>query len=318
MKKEMFSICVVFILCHLGAVHTAFPATIRTFTITPSTITFPNQDPDQYPEISSNANLTVTMEIRQLTKTQNWVLEIYSDGDLISGIDTIPIGNVRWTVTGTAIPSGFFQNGIFSKGVYILTGQGQGGGSCNGGGGTRACVTCSFQFYLTNSWSYAVGNYSKLITLRLTAGTGGGQVQQTRTFTLSPTVASIAKLNFGLLTLTFPDQDPDSFPSVSADINPLSVTSSARTGSSSTATLTCLAAGDLVSGTNSIPISNMTWTSGGSGYLPGTMSRTMAQNAGSWRGPGIYTGTFSYFMANLWTFTIGNYSATINYTLTAP
>lgn len=318
MKKEIFFIFVLLIFFHFLSVNTSFSTSIYSFTVSPTTITFPNQDPDQYPEISAAANLTVTFEVRSLTKSQNWVLEIYSDGDLTSGGDNIPIGNVRWTVTGSSIPAGFFQNGTFSKAIYILTGQGPGGGTCNGGGGTRACATCNFQFYLKNFWSYATGTFSRVITLRLTAGTGGGQVQQSKTFTLSPTVAAIAKLNFGLLTLHFPDQDPDSFPTVSADVNPLSVTSSARTGSSSTATLTCLATGDFVSGTNSIPITNMTWTSSGSGYLPGTMSRTIAQNAGSWRGPGQYTGTFNYFLTNLWSFVIGNYSTTINYSLTAP
>lgn len=318
MKKEIFPIFVFLIVCLFLSVNTSSSATIRTFTVSPSTITFPNQDPDQYPEVSSVAYLTVIIEVRNLSAAQNWVLEIYSDGDLTSGGDNIPIGNVRWTVTGASTPPGFFQNGTFSKGIYILTGQGPGGGRCNGGGGSRACITCNFQFYLKNLWSYATGNYSKLISLRLTAGTGGGQVQQSKTFTLSPTVAAMAKLKLGLLTLNFPDQDPDGFPSVSADVNPLSVTSSARTGSNSTATMTCLAGGDLVSGTHSIPISNMSWTSSGSGYLPGTMSRTIAQNAGSWRGPGQYTGTFTYFLTNLWSYVIGNYSTTISYTLNAP
>jgi hypothetical protein len=318
MKKEIFAVILLLIFFQFWSVHTSFSATIRTFTVSPSTMTFPNQDPDQYTEISSVANLTVTIEIRQLTAAQNWVLEIYSNGDLTSGGNSIPIENVRWTVTGTATPPGTFQNGTFSNGIYILTGQGPGGGTCNGGGPSRACVTCNFQFYLKNLWSYATGNYSRLITLRLTAGTGAGRVQQSVTFTLSPTLTAMAKLKFGLSALNFPDQDPDAFPSVSGDVNPLSVTSSARTGSGSTATLTCLASGDLVAGTNSIPIANMSWTSSGSGYLPGTMSRTTAQNAGSWHGPGQYTGTFSYFLTNLWSYVIGNYSTAINYTLTAP
>ncbi len=318
MKKEIFPIILFLIIIQFFSVNACFSATIRTFTVSPSTITFPSQDPDQYSEVSSVANLTVTIEIRQLPAAQNWTLEIYSNGDLTSGGDSIPIGNVRWTVTGTATPPGTFQNGTFSKGIYFLTGQGLGGGSCNGGGTSRACVTANFQFYLKNLWSYATGNYSKSITLRLTAGTGGGQRQQSMTFTLNPTISATAKLKFGLLALNFPDQDPDGFPSVSADVNPLSVTSSARTGSSSTTTLTCLASGDLVAGTNSIPITNMSWTSSGSGYLPGAMSRTIAQNAGSWRGPGQYTGTFSYVLTNLWSYVIGNYSTTINYTLTAP
>jgi hypothetical protein len=61
----------------------------------------------------------------------------------------------------------------------------------------------------------------------------------------------------------------------------------------------------------------MTWTATGTGYVAGTMNTT-AQPAGSWTGPGQRIGTFSYFLANSWSYTVGNYSTSINYTLTAP
>jgi hypothetical protein len=82
--------------------------------------------------------------------------------------------------------------------------------------------------------------------------------------------------------------------------------------------LTCLASGDLISGINTIAISNITWTATGAGYVAGTMNRTTAQTAGSWTGSGQRTGTFSYFLVNSWSYAIGNYSTSINYTLTAP
>ena len=321
MKKKILSLILFLAFFQLLSVNTSFCATIRTFTVSPSTISFPNQDPDQYPEVSSSPNLTVTIEVRQLPATQNWTLEIYSNGNLISGGDSIPIGNVRWTVTGTANPPGTFTNGTFGVGQYITTGQGPGGANCNGGTNhNRACVTCNFQFYLLNYWSYAAGTYSRLITLRLTAGptSGAGRVQRSITFTLGLTLAAMAKLQLAPSTLNFPDQDPDDFPTVSPDVKLVSVTSSARTGSSSTATLTCLASGDLIAGTNTIAISNMTWTATGTGYVAGTMNRTTAQTAASWTGPGQRTGTFSYFLTNLWSYVIGNYSTTISYTLNAP
>jgi hypothetical protein len=121
-----------------------------------------------------------------------------------------------------------------------------------------------------------------------------------------------------MLALDFPDADPDTFPSVPATANPLSVTSSARTSSSLTATLTCIASGNLISGTNTIAISNMSWTATGSGYVPGTMSTTIPQTAGSWTGSGKRAGAFNYFLANSWLYVIGNYSTSIAYTLTAP
>jgi hypothetical protein len=62
----------------------------------------------------------------------------------------------------------------------------------------------------------------------------------------------------------------------------------------------------------------MTWTATGTGYVAGTMNRTTAQTAGSWTGPGQHPGTFSYFVTNLWSYVIGNYSTTITYTLNSP
>jgi hypothetical protein len=100
--------------------------------------------------------------------------------------------------------------------------------------------------------------------------------------------------------------------------NAVTVSSRVRTGSASVSTLTCLANGDLVDGGNSIPISNVTWTSTGSGYVNGTMDNSVAQSAGSWTGSGLNAGTFNYFLANSWAYSIGNYTQTVLYTLTAP
>ena len=91
-----------------------------------------------------------------------------------------------------------------------------------------------------------------------------------------------------------------------------------KTGSASTATLTVLAAGDLTSGTDTIAISNVTWTATGAGFVAGTMNKTTAQSAGSWTGSGNRSGTFSYFLANSWSYPTGSYTATTTYTLTAP
>jgi hypothetical protein len=277
---------------------------INRFNISPSTISLPDQDPDLYTEVISTPDLFVDINIGGMKASQSWILEIYSNLDLTSGADIIPIGNVRWTVTGSGTPPANYYNGTFSKGVYLPT--------VGATGNTNQQIY--FKFYLQNSWTYATGNYSVVITLRLTVP---GQVQY-QTFTLSSTINARAKLEFGMLTLNFPDRNPDSFPSITANENPVNVTSSARTGSSLTAILICLASGDLISGTNSIPISNITWQSTGSGYVAGTMSKTAQQTTGSWTGSGKRTGTLSYFLTNSWSYTTGNYSQTIVYGLSAP
>ena len=250
------------------------------------------------------------MSISSTKNNETWNLDIYSGTDLTSGANSIPIGNARWTVTGTGTPNlPALHNNIFSKGVYVRTADG------NLTRNTTENLQLYFTFYLTNLWTYATGNYSSVITLRLSAT---GAPTQSRTFTLSPTVSARAKLTFGMLALSFPDANPDTVPSIPANENPVSVTSSTRTGSSLTATLSCLASGDLISGASSIPITNMTWQSTGSGYVSGTMSKTAGQTTGSWAGPGQCTGMLRYFLSKSWSYTTGSYSTTITYTLTAP
>ena len=139
----------------------------------------------------------------------------------------------------------------------------------------------------------------------------------TEDLTINATVNARAKLTLDPTTINFPDADPDSGP-ISATENPVDVTAKVRTGAASTATLTCLAGGNLISGGDSIAISNVTWTATGSGFVAGTMSSTVPQSAGSWTGSGNNPGTFSYSLANSWDYEIGNYAATVTYTLTAP
>jgi hypothetical protein len=308
MKKKILFLALFLVLCSLLTSRPLYAATIRTFTVTPTSTAFADQDPD-LGEVTSSPSLSVTISARQLYANQTWTLAISATTDLVSGGNTIPAGNIRWTVTGSGTPTPTFYNGTLVRGVYLQAGTGP--GRNNG----RADITASFYFYLTNAWSYPTGNYSGTVTLRLTVP---GATTQTRTITLSTNIAARAKLQFGLSAMNFPDANPDSVPSNPANVNPLSVTSIGRTGSSQTATLTCLASGDFFSGSNTIAISNMTWTATGTGYVPGTMNRITAQTAGSWTGSGQRAGTLSYFLANSWSYIVGNYSTTINYTLTAP
>ena len=74
---------------------------------------------------------------------------------------------------------------------------------------------------------------------------------------------------------------------------------------------------DLLSGTDAIPIGNLTWTAGGD-LTAGTMSSASAVSLGSWSGPGTKSGAQVYKLANSWSYVTGNYTAVITYTLTAP
>jgi hypothetical protein len=131
-------------------------------------------------------------------------------------------------------------------------------------------------------------------------------------------LASSAQLSITPSSLNFPNADPDTVPSIPANGNPVTVTANAQTTFFQYVTLTVVANGDLVSGSSTIAIGNVTWTATGSGFRAGTMSRTTPQTAGRWRGSGNRTGTFSYFLKNSWSYATGNYTQTVTYTLTAP
>lgn len=137
------------------------------------------------------------------------------------------------------------------------------------------------------------------------------------TVTINATVSAKAKLTLGEAAINFADADPDTVPSIPATENPVSVTVKAQTGGASTVTLTVAADGDLDSGTDTIDITNVTWTATGAGFVGGAMN-TSAQSAGSWTGSGQQSGTFSYSLANSWDYNAGSYTQTVVYTLTAP
>jgi hypothetical protein len=139
-----------------------------------------------------------------------------------------------------------------------------------------------------------------------------------QTLTINATVSARAKLVLAPTVINFPDADPDLTPSIAATENSVNVLSNVRTTLAGVSTLTCQANGDLASGGDVIPITNVTWTAAGVGYVAGTMNTAVAQNVGSWTGSGANVGTMDFFLANSWTYNVGNYSQTVAYTLTAP
>lgn len=132
-----------------------------------------------------------------------------------------------------------------------------------------------------------------------------------------------ATLTINTTSITFPSANPDQVPSVPATQNPVGVTASVQIDDGSTATLTVLAGGDLVSGGNTIPINAVSWTPAGSpgntgGLVAGAMSKVAPVLAGSWTQSGTFNGGFLFYLANSWSYATGNYSQTVTYTVTAP
>ncbi len=138
------------------------------------------------------------------------------------------------------------------------------------------------------------------------------------TVTVNAAVSATAKLALGASSIHFVDADPDVISSIPQTEPAITISAKAKTSTGGNVTLTVVAGSDLTSGTDTIAISNITWTvTGVTGYVPGTMSKT-AQSLGSWTNSGTWTGTQTYALANSWAYHTGSYTATLTYTLTAP
>jgi len=156
-----------------------------------------------------------------------------------------------------------------------------------------------------------------VVACLLCAGMASWAATDQQTLTVNAQVLDKAKLTLGVAAINFPDADPDGTPSIGASENPVSVTVKAHTGSASVVSLTVQASGDLEAGSSVIPITNVTWTANGAGFVGGTMD-TAPVAAGSWTGSGQRSGQFQYFLSNSWSYQTGDYSQTVVYTLTAP
>jgi hypothetical protein len=168
-------------------------------------------------------------------------------------------------------------------------------------------------------------NFSKiLMTIALVAvaalilSTATFAASDSKTLTINATISARAELVLAPTTINFPDANPSTVASVPAD-NPVAVTARIRTGRATAATLTVTSAADLTSGSDTIPISNVSWTASAGPFIAGTMNKATPQSAATFaNGSGLFSGTFNFLLANSWTYNTGVYTATVTYTLTAP
>lgn len=142
--------------------------------------------------------------------------------------------------------------------------------------------------------------------------------QSTATGAINVTVnvSARAKLTLGAASVSFADADPDVTPTLTSSA--ISVDVKSRTSANGAVSLTVAAGGDLTNAaTDTIAISNLTWTATGTNFVGGT-SNTTAQTLGSWTGSGNRAGSHTYSLPNSWAYATGAYTATLTYTLTAP
>lgn len=154
------------------------------------------------------------------------------------------------------------------------------------------------------------------LALPLSVNAGGSSII---TMDAGADSSSTVQLTIDKTSINFPNANPGTVSLIPANEGAVSVTASAQIDTGSTATLTVTAGGDLVSGQDRIPINNVSWkATGDDGFVSsGTMSKEN-QSAGTWTKSGTYTGAFSFYLANSWSYATGTYSATVTYTITAP
>jgi len=164
----------------------------------------------------------------------------------------------------------------------------------------------------------------KIFTLILAAITLLGAAEAlaastTQPLTINATVSSTAKLELSSGSISFSDADPDSVPSISSSPATVTVTAKAKTSSGSTVALTVAAGGDLTSPpSDTIDITNVTWTATGSGFDGSGTMNTISQPVASWTNSGNRSGDLTFKLANSWLYKVGSYSATATFTLNSP
>jgi hypothetical protein len=121
--------------------------------VAPTTVAFADADPTGTPVITA-AGITVTARART-SAGNNVTLDVQSDGDFETvGGDVIAASNLTWTTAG----AGFVAGTMSSAAAQPL-------GSWPGSGLRTATQT----YALANSWDYAVGDYTMIVTYTLTA-----------------------------------------------------------------------------------------------------------------------------------------------------
>jgi len=147
-----------------------------TFTIT-ATLTFPSANPNTTPIINGTAPVTATIFIVNPNR-ESVTLMVQANGpDLVSGTDTIPVGNVIWNVTSaTWVHSHPPRNAAFwnaeqgpqpltTSPVTVITGN---DGRANTNSDT-VTGTVIHAFTLQNSWVYSTGTYTQTLLWTVTA-----------------------------------------------------------------------------------------------------------------------------------------------------
>jgi hypothetical protein len=129
-------------------------STLAKLTLSTSSVTFPDANPDVTPLVAAAGGpITITAKARATTGAQV-ILTVIASDDLRSGIQVIDASAITWTATGAG-----FQAGTLSKTAPVMLAQWTGSGIRSG----------AQQLMFRNLWSYATGTYSLSLTYTLSS-----------------------------------------------------------------------------------------------------------------------------------------------------
>lgn len=135
----------------------------------------------------------------------------------------------------------------------------------------------------------------------------------------APAAAQRVTLALQPTTITFQSADPDTTPVIPAQS--IVIRYRVQQNAGGAWRLTVLAAGDLISGPASIDISNVSWTATPNPpFQAGTLSKTVEQTvaSGSDNVNPQQTGTLVFRLVNSWNYSVGTYTQSFVFTLSAP
>ncbi len=161
MKRPLNAIIGVVLLLINGVMEPGFAhAASLQITLTPSTITFPDDDPDFVSSSQANSTVDFSVSTNGLG-TGTYSCYAQALGNLVAGANSIPISNVSWTaVKNVGDPQVIFYNGALTTTVP--------GTLVMGGSGKDKPVDATLTFFIQNLWTYATGNYSQVVVFTLT------------------------------------------------------------------------------------------------------------------------------------------------------
>jgi hypothetical protein len=133
----------------------------------------------------------------------------------------------------------------------------------------------------------------------------------------APAAGQTFNLTVNPPTFSYPSADPDTSPTVVSPL--LTINYRVRYNGGRSWVITLRAISDLVSGSDTIPCANVTWTASPAPFVNGTLStvaRTLASGTGNVNPARNASITFT--LKNLWTYNAGTYAHTLVFTLATP